>query len=260
MEIYDRRQGRAAVERLPVRGQPIQRSAPGRSPRLGRHVLLDLPASAEASGQALVLQYVALGSDGEAARLADGRASGPFHAEDPSTSVFACQGHALAKPQEFLAVTPNSYVDANAPGERSYGLAGYDALVHAYRAFYAGEPRTTPGTPVNLKDLAHDPPWFDQTASDYLPPPPTLGSWRFVLESVYKDADALGDPLGANCYYTDSEFPNGAHRRFDPPGGNPELPGWSTMTSCGGTSSDWAEFGPVGVFVLKHVIPGGGSS
>ncbi|PCC69408.1 hypothetical protein SAMN02745121_08136 [Nannocystis exedens] len=221
------------------------------------------PVSDEESGEALILQYAELVFDDEAAWLEDGFGLGPFHVEIPSTSVIACQGQAFSKPQEFLAVTPNSYVDANAPGERSYGLDNYTALANAYRAFYDGESRTELGTPVYFKDFRHDPPWFDQTTSAYLPPPPILGSWQFVLESVYKDVDSLGNPRGANCYYTNANFPSGVHRLYDPPGGNANLPGWSSMPSCGATQSNWDDFGPVGAFVLKHVLPsspGGGSS
>ncbi|WAS95551.1 hypothetical protein [Nannocystis punicea] len=218
------------------------------------------PVSEEESGEALFLEYVELNFEGQAAWLENAYGLGPDDFEIPSTSVIACQGHAFSKPQEFLAVTPNSYVDAGAPGERSYGLANYNALANAYRAFYAGDARTVLGTPVHFKDFAHNPPWFDQTTSAYLPSPPIIGSWQFVLESVYKDFDTNGDPLGANCYYTDANSPNGAHRLYNPPGGNANLPGWSSMTSCGATQGDWDDFGLVGAFVLKHILPGGGSS
>ncbi|MFY0539189.1 hypothetical protein [Nannocystis pusilla] len=32
------------------------------------------------------------------------------------------------------------------------------------------------------------------------------------------------------------------------------------MTSCGSTQSSWDDFGPVGAFVLKNILPGGGGS
>ncbi|MCY0986716.1 hypothetical protein OV203_06270 [Nannocystis sp. ILAH1] len=213
------------------------------------------PASDDESGEALILQYSKLKFDGDAAWLEDGFELGPVNLESPSISVIACQGHAFSKPQEFLGITPNSYVDANFPGERSYGLDNYTAAADAYRAFFDGESRTVLGTPVYFKDLRHNPPWFDQTTSAYLPPPPIIGSWQFILESVYKDVDSFGDPLGATCYYTDANFPSGAHRLYDPPAGNANLPGWSSMPSCGAAQSNWDDFGPIGAFVLKHVIP-----
>lgn len=212
------------------------------------------PVSLEESGKALVLKHAVLNFDGSAAWLENGVGSGSYDLKNPSTSVIACQGHAFAKPQEFLAITPNSDAHANEPGERSYGLAGYNAAANAYRAFYDGAPRTELGTSVRFKDLAHNTPWFDQTTD--LPSPPIIGNWEAVLESVYKDEN----PLGANCYYTDSRFPNGVHRRYDPPGGNANLPGWSSMMSCGATQSSWDNFGPVGAFVIKHILPGGGGS
>ncbi|MBZ5709549.1 hypothetical protein [Nannocystis pusilla] len=215
------------------------------------------PSSPQETGKALVLQHVVLNSDGPAAWLEDGVASGSYDLKTPSTSVIACQGHAFSKPQEFLAITPNSDADPGEPGERSYGLAGYNAAANAYRAYYDGAPRTVLGTPVNFKDLAHDPPWFDQTTSAHLPPHPgwpVIGHYEFVLESVYDDVDANGDVLGANCYYTDSRAPNGAHRLYNPPGTNPNLPGWSSMPSCGATESSWQSFGPIGAFVAKLIV------
>ena len=213
------------------------------------------PASVHESGEALILQYSELKLDGDAAWLEDGLGLGSLDDELPATSVIACQGHAFSKPQEFLGITPNSYVDVNDPGERSYGLADYNAAANAYRAFYDGQSRTVLGTPVHFKDLRHDPPWFDQTTSAYLPPTPIVGSWQFILESVYKDVDAFGDPLGATCYYTDADFPAGVHRLHDPPGGNANLPGWSSMPSCGAAQTNWDDFGPIGAFVLEHVLP-----
>ncbi|PCC69407.1 hypothetical protein SAMN02745121_08137 [Nannocystis exedens] len=68
-----------------------------------------------------------------------------------------------------------------------------------------------------------------------------------------------GDSLGANCYYTDANFPAGVHRLYDPPGSNAALPGWSSMQSCGATQSSWDDFGPVGAFVIKHILSGGNS-
>ncbi|MFY0539188.1 hypothetical protein [Nannocystis pusilla] len=129
------------------------------------------PASDDESGEALILQYSELKFDGNAAWLEDGFELGPVNIESPSISVIACQGHAFSKPQEFLGITPNSYVDANFPGERSYGLDNYTAAADAYRAFFDGESRTLLGTPVHFKDLRHNPPWFDQTTSAYLPAP-----------------------------------------------------------------------------------------
>ncbi|MCY1009542.1 hypothetical protein OV079_29055 [Nannocystis pusilla] len=129
------------------------------------------PASDDESSEALILQYSELKFDGDAAWLEDGFGLGPVNLEIPSTSVIACQGHAFSKPQEFLGITPNSYLDANNPGERSYGLDNYNAVANAYRAFYDGESRTVLGTPVHFKDLRHNPPWFDQTTSAYLPRP-----------------------------------------------------------------------------------------
>ncbi|MBZ5709550.1 hypothetical protein [Nannocystis pusilla] len=227
----------------------------GPSPWIGtyRSICPTSPAAGE-SGKALVLKHAVLKFDGTAAWLEDGAGNGTLDLKTPSTSVIACQGHAVAKPQEFLAVTPNSNAHPSEPGERSYGLAGYNAAINAYRAFYDGASRTQLGAAVRFKDLAHATPWFDQTTD--LPSAPIIGDWEPVLESVYKDED----PFGANCYYTDSRFPQGVHRRYDPPGGNPNLPGWNTMSSCGATQSTWANFGPVGAFVIKHIIPGGSSS
>ncbi|MFZ6185299.1 hypothetical protein [Nannocystis pusilla] len=212
------------------------------------------PVSGDETGEALILQSAKLVFDGDAAWLENGFGWGPENAEVPSHAVIACQGHAFSKPQEFLGVAPNSYDSTAHYGARRYGLANYNALANAYRAFFAGEARTQLGTPVHFKDFAHSPPWFDQTTSAYLPSsPPAVGSWQFVLESVYKDVDSLGNPLGANCYYTDVNSPSGAHRLYNPPGGNANLPGWSSMTSCGATQSSWDDFGPVGAFVLKNV-------
>ncbi|WAS90588.1 hypothetical protein [Nannocystis punicea] len=217
------------------------------------------PASLHETGKALALQHVALNFDGQAAWLEGARQGGSYDLKQPSTSVLACQGHAFAKPQEFLAISPNSYHNANDPGERSYGISGYNAAANAYRAYFDGAPRTVLGTPINFKDLAHNPPWFDQTTPAFLPTPPIIGDWEFVLESVYKDVDANGDVLGANCYYTESRFLAGVHRLFSPPGTS--LPGWSNMASCGATQSSWSTYGPIGAFVMEFIDPlGGGAS
>lgn len=206
------------------------------------------PGLDEDDARAQVLPYVALNIDGDAAWLTDAYASGPFSDTNPSTWALTCERQAFAKPQEFLAVVPNG------PDPRSYGVEGYNALANAYRAFYAGAPRTAFGTPVAFRDLAHDPPWFDQATSANLPPSPIWGHYEYVLESVYSDLD------GASCYYTDSRFPSGAHRFYHPPGGHPDLPGWSSMTSCGATQSAWAERGSVAALVAKHILPIGGGS
>ncbi|WP_434419594.1 hypothetical protein [Nannocystis pusilla] len=146
------------------------------------------PVSDDENGEALILQSAKLVADGDAAWLENGYGWGPENAEVSSHAVIACQGQAFSKPQEILGVAPNSYDSTAHYGARRYGLANYNALVNAYRAFYAGEPRTLLGTLVFFKDFAHSPPWFDQTTSAYLPStPPPSGSWQFVLESVYKD-------------------------------------------------------------------------
>ncbi|MDC0673743.1 hypothetical protein [Nannocystis radixulma] len=229
--------------------------AVGTSPWGGTYYSI-CPSSPQETGKALFLQHVVLNFDGPTAWLEDGVEDGSYDLKTPSSSVIACQGHAFSKPQEFLAITPNSDADPSVPGERSYGLAGYNAAANAYRAFYDGAPRTVLGTPVNFKDFAHNPPWFDQTTSAHLPPNPgwpIVGHYEFVLESVY-DVDANGDVLGANCYYTDSRAPNGIHRLYNPPATNPNLPGWSSMQSCGATQSNWESFGPIGAFVAKLIV------
>ena len=76
------------------------------------------PSSLQETGKALVLQHVVLKSDGPAAWLEDAVASGSYDLKTPSTSVIACQGHAFSKPQEFLAITPNSDADPTEPGEK----------------------------------------------------------------------------------------------------------------------------------------------
>lgn len=96
----------------------------------------------------------------------------------------------------------------------------------------------------------HSPRWFDQTTS--LPPPPLVGYYTYVPESVYHYVS------GAGCYYTDANFPEGAHRRpeYDPPGA--EIPHWNSLPHCG-VESQWAGFGNVSVHSVRHIIPGGGN-
>lgn len=169
---------------------------------------------------------------------------------DNTNLVIACMGHALGKPATQLEVLPTTNAMFPYMGgqvDRGYGPLNYSGTVEAFRAFFDHHSWTVVGTEIHLRDEAHSPRWFDQTTS--LPPPPVIGYYTYVPESVYHYVS------GAECYYTDANFPEGAHRRpeYDPPGA--AIPQWNSLPDCG-AQSQWAGFGNVSVHTVRHIIPG----
>lgn len=196
---------------------------------------------AEGTNRAIVLPKVSLAYDGELAALAN----------QDATVVLACERQALAKGATKLEVLPNTghtIIHANGTVNRQFGTLNYNALVNAYRAFFDGEARTTEGTTIYLKDLAHDPPMFDQAVSANLPPPPIMGYEAFFLESVY-------DGAGAHCRSYTAQFPYGVHRNasYSPPG--LMLSGWDDLGNCVDAGHTLTDYGSVAVYQIRHVIP-----
>ncbi|MCY1058507.1 ADYC domain-containing protein [Nannocystis sp. SCPEA4] len=182
---------------------------------------------------------------------------------DDESVVLACERQALAKGATNVEVLPNSgwsVVTPNGTVNRHYGLQQYNALINAYRAFYSGDARTVQGTQIFFRDLAHSPPMFDQLDPSYLPPAPIVGSYQFVLESVYSTT-------GASCKSYSTFFPEGVHRNpvYSPPGdvfAEPTYEAWDDMDNCDDNTYDLPDHGSVASYVIRFVNPwgGGGSS
>jgi hypothetical protein len=209
---------------------------------------------AAGANKAIVLKNVRLKHSKQLAELTS----------DDQTVVLACERQALAKGATNLEVLPNSGWNIPHNGgvvDRHYGITQYNALINAYRAFYSGDARTLEGTQVFFRDLANTPPMFDQLDPSYLPPAPILGSYNFLLESVYDDAS------GAACRAYTAEFPRGVHRNlaYSPPGlafAAPAYEEWDDMDNCDDSTYDLADHGFVAAYVIRLVSPntGGGSS
>ncbi|MBZ5711972.1 ADYC domain-containing protein [Nannocystis pusilla] len=208
---------------------------------------------ADGTNKAIVLKNVRLRYSKQLAELVS----------DDQSVVLACERQALAKGATNLEVLPNSgwnVVTGSGIVNRHYGRDNYNALINAYRAYYSGDARTVQGTQVFFRDLAHNPPMFDQLDPSYLPPAPIVGSYNFVLESVYSTS-------GASCKSYTSAFPEGVHRNptYSPPGlvfAEPTYEAWDDLNNCDDNTYDLDDHGEVASYVIEFVNPfgGGGSS
>ncbi|MDC0721082.1 hypothetical protein [Nannocystis bainbridge] len=165
---------------------------------------------------------------------------------DSTEFVIACDGHALAKGVTELNVVPRS------GHARSYGHARYSSLVQGWQAIFAGATRTYLGAKVGVVDTANSPPLFDTVGPIPLPPP-VLGQYEWILESVYKDTGNVS--RGARCKFTSHPLrPGGEHRNavYDPPVAN--LAGWSSLPECSGNLS---QFGDAAFYTISHMIYNG---
>lgn len=172
-----------------------------------------------------------------------------------SRFTLACTGYAMAKGYTRSKVLPVT------GGARSYGLSNYNAFTHAMRALYREHGTTNQymaltehGTSISIKDLANDPPLFDELTGT----PPIIGYGTYLLESVYNASNARQNGRkGATCKrpYEDFpcvspsglEFPSGVHRRpeYSPP--MTVIEGWSSLPDC--DTNDLGDFGTIGVYM-----------
>ena len=171
--------------------------------------------------------------------------------EHATEFVIACDGHAMSKGVTQLNVIPS-------PGiTRSYGYDHYSSLIQGWQAFFHGDTWTYLGATVGVVDTLHNPPLFDTREVISLPPP-ILGQYQWILESVYKDTGLAN--RGAQCKFTGHVLrPGGDHRNsaYDAP--VTKINGWSNLPECTGALN---QYGDVAFYSISHMIfpPGGGGA
>ncbi|WAS95865.1 hypothetical protein [Nannocystis punicea] len=202
------------------------------------------PANVHGSNMAVLL------SDTHADSIADGSIGWVNY--DYTEFAIACDGHSLAKGVTELNVVPRS------GHARSYGYDHYSSLMQGWQAVFQGQSRTFLGAPVGVVDTAHSPPLF-HTLGPIPLPPPIIGQYQWVLESVYKDTGTA--TRGARCKFTGNAYRlQGEHRNsaYDPPVA--QIAGWSSLPECSGNLS---QYGDVAFYSVAHIIfqqGGGGGS
>lgn len=197
------------------------------------------PANVFGSNMAVLL------SDTHAESIANGSIGWVEY--DYTEFAIACDGHSLAKGVTELNVVPRS------GHPRSYGHARYSSLMQGWQAVFQGQSRTFLGAPIGVVDTANNPPMFDTLGPIPLPPP-VLGEYQWVLESVYKDTGTAA--RGARCKFTGNAYrPQGEHRNsaYDPP--VTQLSGWSSLPECSGSLS---LYGDAAFYSVAHIIFQGG--
>ena len=157
--------------------------------------------------------------------------------------AIACDGHALSKGVTQLNVIPR-------PGTtRSYGHARYSSLVQGWQAIFHGDSHTYLGAEIGVVDVANNPPLFNTLGPIPLPPP-IVGQYEWILESVYKDTGAGN--RGAQCKFTTHALRSGGDHRnsfYDPP--TEMIPGWDSLPQCSGALS---QYGDVAFYSVSHMI------
>ncbi len=161
--------------------------------------------------------------------------------------VIACDGHALAKGVTQLNVIPRN------GSTRSYGYGHYSSLIQGWQALFDDTSWTYLGAKVGVVDTVNSPPLFD--TRDVITPPPILGQYHWILESVYKDTGT--NSRGAQCKFTGHvQRPGGDHRNsaYDAPVA--KIPGWSSMPECSGALNQYGDVAFYSVSLLPILLGG----